>query len=162
MRESSSFEPDALAIAEEEVARQEELARVYRVSERLLRERNLYTFGAQLLAGGGIVARGRGVARANARSIPLHPGGRISGHEYRAARIALAAGGRPAQYSGGRRRRSGDLPFPRRIVRQLHDFSRAILRRGRQRCLPRLRRRLSFRSRRTTARRDESCAWPAR
>ena len=28
---------------------QEELARVYRVSERLLRERNLYTFGAQLL-----------------------------------------------------------------------------------------------------------------
>src|SRR5271163_3090056 len=44
-----SFEPDALAIAEEEVARQEELGRVYRVSERLLRERNLYTFGAQLL-----------------------------------------------------------------------------------------------------------------
>src|SRR6202041_2569434 len=44
-----SLEPDALAIAEEEVARQEELARVYRVSERLLRDRNLYTFGAQLL-----------------------------------------------------------------------------------------------------------------
>src|SRR5271154_4818575 len=44
-----SFEPEALAIAEEEVARQEELGRVYRVSERLLRERNLYTFGAQLL-----------------------------------------------------------------------------------------------------------------
>jgi DNA helicase II / ATP-dependent DNA helicase PcrA len=44
-----AYEPDALAIAEEHVARQEELARVYRVSERLLRERNLYTFGAQLL-----------------------------------------------------------------------------------------------------------------
>jgi DNA helicase-2/ATP-dependent DNA helicase PcrA len=44
-----SLEPDALVIAEEEVARQEELARVYRVSERLLRDRNLYTFGAQLL-----------------------------------------------------------------------------------------------------------------
>jgi ATP-dependent DNA helicase UvrD/PcrA len=44
-----AYEPDALAIAEEEVARQEELARVYRVSERLLHERNLYTFGAQLL-----------------------------------------------------------------------------------------------------------------
>lgn len=41
--------PDALAIAEEELARQEELARVYRVSERLLRERKLCTFGAQLL-----------------------------------------------------------------------------------------------------------------
>jgi DNA helicase-2/ATP-dependent DNA helicase PcrA len=45
----SSLEPDALQIAEEEVARQEELARVYRVSERLLRDRNLHTFGAQLL-----------------------------------------------------------------------------------------------------------------
>src|SRR5271169_2612262 len=43
------LESDAQAIAEEVVARQEELARVYRVSERLLRERNLYTFGAQLL-----------------------------------------------------------------------------------------------------------------
>jgi ATP-dependent DNA helicase UvrD/PcrA len=40
---------DELEIAEEELARQEELARVYRVSERLLRERKLYTFGAQLL-----------------------------------------------------------------------------------------------------------------
>jgi len=44
-----SMEPDARAIAEEGLARQEELARVYRVSERLLRERNLATFGAQLL-----------------------------------------------------------------------------------------------------------------
>jgi DNA helicase-2/ATP-dependent DNA helicase PcrA len=45
----ASLEPDALQIAEDEVARQEELARVYRVSERLLRDRNLHTFGAQLL-----------------------------------------------------------------------------------------------------------------
>jgi DNA helicase II / ATP-dependent DNA helicase PcrA len=45
----SVMEPDAREIAEEELARQEELARVYRVSERLLLERNLYTFGAQLL-----------------------------------------------------------------------------------------------------------------
>jgi DNA helicase-2/ATP-dependent DNA helicase PcrA len=44
-----ALEPDALQIAEDEVARQEELARVYRVSERLLRDRNLHTFGAQLL-----------------------------------------------------------------------------------------------------------------
>src|SRR5579872_832043 len=40
---------DALEIAEEELTRQEELARVYRASERLLRERKLWTFGAQLL-----------------------------------------------------------------------------------------------------------------
>src|SRR5271168_5237063 len=38
--QKASFEADALAIAEEIVAKQEELARVYRVSERLLRERN--------------------------------------------------------------------------------------------------------------------------
>jgi DNA helicase-2/ATP-dependent DNA helicase PcrA len=43
------LEPDALQIAEDEVARQEELARVYRVSERLLRGRNLLTFGEQLM-----------------------------------------------------------------------------------------------------------------
>jgi DNA helicase-2/ATP-dependent DNA helicase PcrA len=48
-KRKKTLEPDELAIAEEEVAKQEELARVYRVSERLLRERNLYTFGAQLV-----------------------------------------------------------------------------------------------------------------
>ncbi|MGH9689610.1 MAG: ATP-dependent helicase [Candidatus Acidiferrales bacterium] len=45
----ASLEPDACRIAEEEVERQEELARVYRISEQLLRERNLHTFGAQIL-----------------------------------------------------------------------------------------------------------------
>jgi len=44
-----SLAAEAREIEEQELARQEELARVYRVSERLLRERNLYTFGAQLL-----------------------------------------------------------------------------------------------------------------
>ncbi|MGH9715135.1 MAG: ATP-dependent helicase, partial [Candidatus Acidiferrales bacterium] len=44
-----TLEGDALEIAEENLARQEELARVYRTSERLLRERKLLTFGAQLL-----------------------------------------------------------------------------------------------------------------
>jgi DNA helicase II / ATP-dependent DNA helicase PcrA len=44
-----TLEPDASAIADEEIRKQEELARVYRVSERLLRERGLLTFGAQLL-----------------------------------------------------------------------------------------------------------------
>jgi DNA helicase II / ATP-dependent DNA helicase PcrA len=43
------LEPDARTIAEQQIAQQEELARVYRVSDRLLRERNLCTFGAQLL-----------------------------------------------------------------------------------------------------------------
>jgi DNA helicase II / ATP-dependent DNA helicase PcrA len=43
------MEADALQIAEDEVTRQEELARVYRVSERLLRARNLLTFGEQLM-----------------------------------------------------------------------------------------------------------------
>src|ERR1700691_5230475 len=44
-----SPQSDLLQIAEDEGARQEELARVYRVSERLLRERNLLTFGEQLM-----------------------------------------------------------------------------------------------------------------
>jgi DNA helicase-2/ATP-dependent DNA helicase PcrA len=44
-----SLDPDQQALEEEELARQEELARVYRTSERLLRDRNLLTFGAQLM-----------------------------------------------------------------------------------------------------------------
>ncbi|MGA9882307.1 MAG: ATP-dependent DNA helicase [Candidatus Acidiferrales bacterium] len=44
-----TLEGDALEIAEDNLAREEELARVYRTSERLLRERKLLTFGAQLL-----------------------------------------------------------------------------------------------------------------
>jgi len=47
-RTKHKLEPDARRIAEDEVAKQEELARVYRTSERLLRERNLCTFGGQL------------------------------------------------------------------------------------------------------------------
>lgn len=43
-----TMEADARAIAEEEIEKQEELARVYRASERLLREKNLVTFGGQL------------------------------------------------------------------------------------------------------------------
>ena len=43
------LEPDARALTEQEIAQQQELARVYRVSDRLLRERHLCTFGAQLL-----------------------------------------------------------------------------------------------------------------
>jgi len=48
-RQKATLEGDALEIAEENLARQEELARVYRTSDRLLRERKLLTFGAQLL-----------------------------------------------------------------------------------------------------------------
>jgi DNA helicase-2/ATP-dependent DNA helicase PcrA len=45
----SSLEPDAREIAAEQVARIEELARVYQVSTRLLRERKLLTFGEQIM-----------------------------------------------------------------------------------------------------------------
>ncbi|HSY58320.1 MAG TPA: ATP-dependent DNA helicase, partial [Terriglobales bacterium] len=48
-RRKNLLEPDAQKLEEEELARQEELARAYAVSERLLRERNLITFGAQLM-----------------------------------------------------------------------------------------------------------------
>ncbi|MGA8367335.1 MAG: ATP-dependent helicase [Candidatus Acidiferrales bacterium] len=45
----NSLAADAWEIAEEELQKKEELARAYRVSERLLRERKLHTFGAQIL-----------------------------------------------------------------------------------------------------------------
>ncbi len=49
-REQGRLEPDVQRLREEAVARQQEIARVYRASERLLRERNLFTFGALQLA----------------------------------------------------------------------------------------------------------------
>jgi DNA helicase-2/ATP-dependent DNA helicase PcrA len=49
LQQRASMEADARAIAEEELAKQDEVARAYRVSERLLRERSLVTFGAQLM-----------------------------------------------------------------------------------------------------------------
>jgi DNA helicase II / ATP-dependent DNA helicase PcrA len=45
----SSLEADERVIAQEEVEKQEELARAFCVSEELLRERSLTTFGAQIL-----------------------------------------------------------------------------------------------------------------
>ncbi|HEV2341574.1 MAG TPA: ATP-dependent DNA helicase [Candidatus Acidoferrales bacterium] len=44
-----SLDEEARAAAEENLARQEEVARSYTISERLQRERNLVTFGGQLL-----------------------------------------------------------------------------------------------------------------
>jgi DNA helicase-2/ATP-dependent DNA helicase PcrA len=49
LQQRPSMQQDERAIAEEELAKQDEVARAYRVSERLLRERNLVTFGAQLM-----------------------------------------------------------------------------------------------------------------
>ena len=48
-REKRNLDADARLLREEEIARQEEVARAYRVSERLLSERNLVTFGSQIL-----------------------------------------------------------------------------------------------------------------
>ena len=47
-RSGATLDPEGRRATEEELARQEELARVYRVSEELLRERNFITFGGQL------------------------------------------------------------------------------------------------------------------
>ena len=55
------LEPDARQLEQEELARQQELAHVYRVSERLLRERNLYTFGAQILRAVELLRTDRGL-----------------------------------------------------------------------------------------------------
>ncbi len=48
-REKDSLDADLLAERAEELARQQEVARVYHISDKLLREKNLCTFGMQLL-----------------------------------------------------------------------------------------------------------------
>lgn len=53
-----ALEPDQRSIAQEEIEKQEELARAFCVSEELLRERNLTTFGAQLADAVALLHRG--------------------------------------------------------------------------------------------------------
>ena len=48
-REKHALPEDERSIREEQIAEQREIARAYRASDRLLRERNLLTFGMQLL-----------------------------------------------------------------------------------------------------------------
>ena len=50
-REKAALPEDERALREEEIARQHEIARVYRESDALLRERHLLTFGTQLMGG---------------------------------------------------------------------------------------------------------------
>jgi len=49
--EKAGLAEDERALREEEIARQQEIARVYRESDSLLRERHLLTFGTQLMGG---------------------------------------------------------------------------------------------------------------
>jgi ATP-dependent DNA helicase UvrD/PcrA len=49
MASGSGIEPDAARLMEEEASRQQEIARAFRASERLLREGKLLTFGSMLL-----------------------------------------------------------------------------------------------------------------
>ncbi len=55
-----------------------------------------------------------------------HPGRRIPGHQHRPNRAACAPGAGPSKCRRGRRQRTGDLPLSRRLVRELHHFSRAL------------------------------------
>ena len=50
--------------------------------------------------------------------LPVHPGGRVPGHQLRAVRAGQAAGGPSSQRGGGGRRRPGHLPLPRRVDEQ--------------------------------------------
>ncbi len=64
------------------------------------------------------------------RTIPLHPGRRVPGHEPRPARDAPPArGGGRGQHNGRRRRRSGDLPVARGGRGQPARLSRDLSRR---------------------------------
>ena len=73
-----------------------------------------------------------------ARALPLYPGRRISGHQHRANRVALAAGAATAATWWWSAITPGDLPVSRRFVRQLHDFSGPVCRvpARRPRCAP--------------------------
>ena len=79
-----------------------------------------------------------GAARAPARALPLHPGGRVPGHEPRPARDGAAPRRRGlAQHHGGGRRRPGHLPLARGGRRQPAGLPRALSRARARSCSPR-------------------------
>ncbi len=130
----AALDPDTVQIAEDEVARQEELARVYRVSERLLRDRNLHTFGAQILQAVELLRNDAALLdqmREQYRYILVD--------EFQDTNIAQLEllwllAGEPSQHHGRRRPQPGHLPFPRRVLRKLYDLSAALLRSEREGC----------------------------
>ena len=89
-REKNALAEDERSIREEAIAEQREVARAYRASDSLLRERNLLTFGMQIVGRGSLAQERSRVSRRAARALPIHSGGRISGHQHRANRAALA------------------------------------------------------------------------
>ena len=102
-REKNALAEDERSVREEAIAEQREVARAYRASDSLLRERNLLTFGMQLLGCGSLAQERSRFSRRAARALPIHSGGRISGHQHRANRAAVGIGGGPSQH--GRRGR---------------------------------------------------------
>ena len=129
-----SLEQDAeRQIAEEEVARQEELARVYRVSEHLLREKKFHTFGAQLLQAVEAAERSdtdlpRSDMRRQYRYILVDE---FLGHERRSAQILLwlLAGEHHGNIMAVGDHNQAIYRFPQRFVRKLHCLFETILRR---------------------------------
>jgi len=59
----------------ETVALQQELARAYRASEGLLREKNRVSFGSLITGTVGLLERDAQLREGAAKKIPLHPGG---------------------------------------------------------------------------------------
>ncbi len=110
-RERATLPKMSERLREEEIARQREIARAYRASDALLRESNRLTFGMQLLDAVRALDDDAELAREVARALPLHSGGRVSGHERRADRTAVAAGGRAPQHRRRGRHRQAIYRF---------------------------------------------------
>ena len=130
--ERAALDEDTLKERAEEVALQQEIARAYRASEELLREKKRVSFGS-LITGAVELLERDATLRATLQNISIHSCGRISGHQYRATALVRAARQRKEKYLRRGRQRSGHLPLPRRVVRQLQTFPGAFCRMERRR-----------------------------
>src|SRR5712671_2872192 len=88
--ERGQLDPDTLAERQETVAREQEIARAYRASEDLLREKKCSSFGTLITGAVELLARRRS-SRCAPKPLPLHPRRRIPGHQHRATAPARAA-----------------------------------------------------------------------
>ena len=88
--------------------------RAYARYQELLAANGCIDFGDQVALALRLVRDSAAARAADRRTLPIHPRGRVPGHEPGPGGARHAAGGAPPQRDGRGRRRPGDLRLPRR------------------------------------------------
>ncbi len=81
--ERAELDDDSYRERVDQAALQQEIARAYGASEALLREKKRVSFGSLITGAVELLRQDAALARKAAAALPVHPGGRIPGHQHR-------------------------------------------------------------------------------